>query len=118
MRNPLALGAILTGLGVVFGAFGAHALKDSLTAEAMAVFETAVRYQMYHGIGIMALAATPIAKNLTRAFQCLVLGTIVFSGSLYALVFTGVKIFGAITPIGGVLMIIGWIITAKKALQK
>ncbi len=116
--NPLAIGAIITGFGVILGAFGAHALKTQLTPEALAIFETGVRYEMYHGLGILALAATPLAKQLTRAIQCLTLGTIIFSGSLYALVFTNIKMFGAVTPVGGAFLILGWILTAKKALQK
>lgn len=116
--SPLATGATISGLGVIFGAFGAHALKSHLTPESLAIFETGVRYQMYHGLGILALAASPLAKQLTRAFQCFTLGTVIFSGSLYLLVATDIKIFGAITPIGGTLLILGWILTGKKALQK
>ncbi|OQW49007.1 MAG: hypothetical protein A4S09_12905 [Proteobacteria bacterium SG_bin7] len=116
--SPLAIGAIITGLGVILGAFGAHALKTQLTPESLAVFETGVRYQMYHGLGIIALAANPLSKHFRSAIQCLTLGTVIFSGSLYALVFTNLKIFGAITPMGGTLLIIGWILIAIKALHK
>ena len=112
--NRAALyGALLAATGVAFGAFGAHALKATLSPAMLEVFETGVRYQMYHALGLLALGAMPGFQGQThlapsRAPGLLLAGTCVFSGSLYLLSFTGVKWLGAITPIGGVLMLAGW----------
>ena len=107
--NSAALyGALLAGTGVAFGAFGAHALKAALNPAMLEVFETGVRYQMYHGLGLLALGAIPALQGRNRAPGLLLAGTCVFSGSLYLLSFTGVKWLGAITPIGGLLMLAGW----------
>ncbi|MFC4454929.1 DUF423 domain-containing protein [Deinococcus sonorensis] len=110
---PTALyGAVLAGIGVALGAFGAHGLKTVLTPDLLATFETGVRYQMYHGLGLLALGALP---NQRRAPLFLLAGTVVFSGSLYLLSLSGVKWLGAITPIGGVLQLIGWGLAALDA---
>ena len=118
-RRIFAVGSILAGLGVVFGAFGAHALKASLSSEMLGVFETGVRYQMYHALGLMALAWA-ISRwpepRLAPAAWLLLAGTAIFSGSLYLLVLTGTRWFGAITPIGGVALIVGWGLVAWKLL--
>jgi uncharacterized membrane protein YgdD (TMEM256/DUF423 family) len=118
-RRVFAIGSILTGLGVVFGAFGAHALKASLSAPLLATFETGVRYQMYHGLGLLALAwaiGRWPERGLAPAAWLLLAGTIVFSGSLYLLVLTGARWFGAVTPIGGVALIAGWALAAWRLL--
>lgn len=110
-RRIFAIGSILTGLGVVFGAFGAHALKASLSPQLLTSFETGVRFQMYHGLGLLALAWAVgrwPERRLAPAAWLLLVGTIVFSGSLYLLVLTGVRWFGAVTPFGGVALIVGW----------
>jgi len=110
-RNVAALsGIFLTGTGVALGAFGAHALKTTLTPAMLEVFETGVRYQMYHGLGLLALSALPAfqGEQRGRAPALLLAGTVVFSGSLYLLSFSGVRWLGAVTPIGGVLMLAGW----------
>lgn len=110
-RNVAALsGVVLTGTGVALGAFGAHALQKTLSPAMLEVFETGVRYQMYHGLGLLALGALPAFQgvNRGRAPGLLLAGTVVFSGSLYLLSFSGVRWLGAITPIGGVLMLAGW----------
>jgi uncharacterized membrane protein YgdD (TMEM256/DUF423 family) len=118
-RQVFAAGSILTGMGVIFGAFGAHALKATLSREMLATFETAVRYQIYHGLGLLALAWAighwP-ERRLISAAALLIAGTAVFSGSLYLLVLTGVRWFGAITPFGGVALIAGWVLAAWKLL--
>lgn len=120
-RNLAAAGAILSGVGVALGAFGAHALRDSVAVNLLDTFETGVRYQMYHGLALLALAAlydnlTPTAaKSVGWLF---VLGTMIFSGSLYILVLTALPQFGAITPIGGVLMLFGWLILAGSLIRK
>jgi uncharacterized membrane protein YgdD (TMEM256/DUF423 family) len=104
--HPGKVGAVLALLAVAFGAFGAHALKEIITPERLQTFETGVRYQMYHALALLVMSVLPL-KNY-RAAWLLLIGTIIFSGSLYLLVLTGIGIFGAITPIGGVLQIIGW----------
>ncbi len=119
-RKVFAAGSILAGLGVVFGAFGAHALKASLTLKMLATFETGVRYQMYHGLGLLALAWAVSRwpeRRLMPAAWLLLAGTVVFSGSLYLLVLTGARWFGAITPFGGVMLILGWGLVAWRLVR-
>ncbi len=106
--NPAQLGALLAFLGVALGAFGAHALDGVLTPERLETYQTAVRYQMFHALGLLALGALP--QRAQRAAPWLFVGSIIFSGSLYALVWSGVSILGAVAPIGGVLQLVGWAI--------
>ena len=118
-RRIFAIGSILMGLGVVFGAFGAHALKASLSASLLTTFETGVRYQMYHGLGLLALAWAVgrwPERRLATAAWLLLAGTIIFSGSLYLLALTGARWFGAVTPFGGVALIAGWGVAAWRLL--
>src|SRR5215467_4402302 len=109
-RTFLLIGSVLGFLGVVFGAFGAHALRSRLSAEMLAVFETAVRYQMYHTFAVLVVAAVigriGDAAWLVLAGWFFVAGILLFSGSLYALTLTGIGILGAITPVGGLLFLI------------
>jgi len=111
-RTFLFFGSLLGFLGVVFGAFGAHALKSRLSADMLVVFETGVRYQMYHAFAILIVAAAigriGDANLLVLAGWFFVAGVVLFSGSLYALSLSGVGILGAITPVGGLLFLIGW----------
>ncbi|WP_189087594.1 DUF423 domain-containing protein [Deinococcus ruber] len=107
--NAALAGALLAGTGVALGAFGAHALKASLSTAMLEVFETGVRYQMYSGLALLALAALPSQR---RAPVWLLTGAVVFSVSLYALSLSGIKVLGAVTPIGGVLMLVGWVLAA------
>ena len=110
-RRIFAAGSVLAGLGVVFGAFGAHALEASLSPKMLSTFETGVRYQMYHALGLLALAwaiSRWPERRVAPAAWLLLAGTVVFSGSLYLLVLTGTRWFGAITPFGGVALIAGW----------
>ena len=115
MKSLLIIGSVFAALAVLLGAFGAHGLKNRLSIEDLAIFETAVRYQMYHALGIllMGLASIDLTEKLvsTPAYF-LILGIIVFSGSLFLLVFTNLRWFGAITPIGGLCLIIGWLLFA------
>lgn len=108
-------------LGVALGAFGAHALKARLAPEMLAVFETGVRYQMYHVFAIMA-AAWGWARWPGRVFAAagwlFVAGIVIFSGSLYLLAFTGVRVLGAITPLGGLAFLAGWLCLAWGAGNK
>ncbi len=104
--NPARLGALLAFLGVALGAFGAHALDGVLSPDRLATYETAVRYQMFHALGLLALGALPVRAQ--RAAPWLFWGSVVFSGSLYALVFSGASVLGAVAPVGGVLQLVGW----------
>jgi uncharacterized membrane protein YgdD (TMEM256/DUF423 family) len=104
-KNPLvALGAINAAVAVAAGAFAAHALRERLEPRALEIFETGARYQMYHALA-MILAGLCMARGAGWLFQA---GIVVFSGSLYALALTDVKVLGAITPIGGLAFLAGW----------
>ncbi|MEJ2666030.1 MAG: DUF423 domain-containing protein [Deinococcales bacterium] len=92
------------------GAFGVHGLAAVVSADRLQVWETAVRFQMYHGLGLLAIAGLPRPARL--ASLLLVVGSLIFSGSLYLLVGTGVAVLGAITPLGGALQIAGWALLA------
>jgi len=116
-------GAVLAGLGVAAGSFGAHGLEAMLAATGRADnWETAVRYCMYHALAtlVVALAATlpqaaAVRGPLTAAGLCFLGGTLVFSGCLGALALSGVRILGAIVPVGGVLFLVGWACVAVAA---
>ena len=106
-----AFGSASSLLGVVFGAFGAHALKSKLSPDMLETFEVAVRYQIYHGLGLIAAAwaVSQWQNQLTAASGWFFFaGILIFSGSLYVLSFTGFRWLGAITPIGGLAFIVGW----------
>ena len=106
-------GAIMAFLAVGLGAFGAHALKDRLTADMLAIFEVGVRYHMYHALALLSVAwasARWPESNLNAAGWAFIAGIIIFSGSLYILSMTGIRWFGAITPLGGLAFLIGWAI--------
>jgi uncharacterized membrane protein YgdD (TMEM256/DUF423 family) len=118
--NWFAVGAFAAAIGVTLGAFGAHALKSRVTEDLLAVFETGVRYQMYHALALLAVAwaATRWPGPWINASGWLfTLGILIFCGSLYLMTFTGVRWLGAITPIGGVCFILGWIAMAVAALR-
>lgn len=114
-RQFAFLGALYGGLAIAAGAFGAHALKTRVSPELLTTFETAARYQMYHALALFAVAwAHDRAPGAwTKAAGWLfVWGTAIFSGSLYALALSGVTLLGAITPLGGVALIAGWVCLA------
>jgi len=117
-RNFLLLGALFGFLAVALGAFGAHALRARLAPEMLAVFETGVRYHMYHALALV-LTSLAMARMggwlLVTAGWCFVAGILLFSGSLYALALTGVTILGAITPLGGLAFLAGWAFLAIAA---
>jgi uncharacterized membrane protein YgdD (TMEM256/DUF423 family) len=120
-RVFLVLGAVSGFIAVAAGAFGAHALKARLAPELLATFDTAARYQMFHALALLAvalLAERRPAALVTASGWCFVAGTVVFSGSLYALAFSGVRGFGAITPVGGVLFLAGWVLLMLAALRR
>lgn len=122
-KSFLLAAAILGFLAVALGAFGAHALRQQLSPDMLNVFEIGVRYQMYHVFALLAVAAAlayfgpggagtgasaGALRLLTIGGWSLVAGVLIFSGSLYALALTGTGMFGAITPIGGLGLLIGW----------
>lgn len=109
------LGSLLAGSGVGFGAFGAHALKDKLEPYALQVFETAVRYQMYHALALLFVGLLALRLDswwVKSAGLCLFLGTCLFSGSLYLIVLYAQRQLGIVTPIGGAFLILGWLLLA------
>jgi uncharacterized membrane protein YgdD (TMEM256/DUF423 family) len=124
-RLLMFAGAVLAGVGVAAGSFGAHGLKGVLEATGRADnWETAVRYCMYHALAVLvvALAAAPGRMDAGRtplltAGWCFVAGTLVFSGCLAVLAVSGLRFLGAIVPIGGVLFLIGWALVAVAALR-
>ena len=115
-----ALGSAFGGLAVMLGAFGAHALRDVLGPDDLSTFEIGVRYQMYHALALLAVAwamARWESGILPAAGWAFVVGIVVFSGSLYALVLTGQRWLGAVTPVGGVAFIVGWALLAWAAFR-
>ena len=104
-------GSFFAALAVIFGAFGAHGLKSKVSPEDLIIFETGVRYQMYHALGLVLLgllgmSTSFIISQLPALF--FVIGIIIFSGTLYLIPLTGIRWLGAITPIGGIAFIAGW----------
>ena len=110
-KTFLFVGALFAFLAVALGAFGAHALRSRISPEMLAVFETGVRYQMYHALALLlvGLMMGPMGGWLIHtAGWAFVVGIVLFSGSLYLLAITGTTLFGAIAPIGGVAFLVGW----------
>jgi len=117
-KTFLVAAALAGFLGVALGAFGAHALRDSLTPEQLSRFETAVRYQFYHAfalLGVSLLSRAWPELNFAPAGWCFVAGVAVFSGTLYLIDLTGIRAFGAVTPVGGLLLLAGWAMLAWEA---
>lgn len=117
-RLFVVLGALSAFIGVGAGAFGAHAMKARLSPELLAIFDTGARYQLMHALALLAVAwacdrwpTTPVRW----AGWCFVAGTVLFSGSLYLLALTGVRGLGAVTPVGGVAFLAGWLVLAWSA---
>jgi uncharacterized membrane protein YgdD (TMEM256/DUF423 family) len=113
-RVFVSLGALSALIAVAAGAFGAHALAAALSAELLDAFQTGARYQMYHALALIALGLVLARFSLggstwlTAAGWLFLVGTVLFSGSLYALALSGVRQLGAITPLGGVAFLLGW----------
>ena len=119
-RVFLAMGALFGFISVAGGAFGAHALKQRLGADMLAVFETGARYQMYHALALVlvgVLLGRGESRALTLSGWLFVAGTLLFSGSLYALALSGVRGLGAVTPLGGLAFLGGWALLALSALR-
>lgn len=119
MKLFLMLGSISGFLSVALGAFGAHALKEKLDTYSLGIFHTGVTYQTTHALALVLVALLlkwyPDSSGLVWAGWCFAAGTLIFSGSLYTLAMTGIKVLGAITPIGGVLFLAGWALLAIHA---
>lgn len=113
-------GATFALIGVALGAFGAHALKDSLQAlDTANVWETAVDYQIWHALALIAIAAyRPHNRTHLYAAGCFCVGICLFSGSLYWLALDGPRWLGPVTPLGGLMLMLGWALLIKAALQK
>lgn len=109
-------GAISTALAVIFGAFGAHVIKNTISSQMLEVYQTAVTYHFYHALGLFAVALAasfrPGSMLVNLAGWGMLAGIILFSGSLYGLSLSGVGWLGVITPLGGVLFIVSWLMLA------
>jgi uncharacterized membrane protein YgdD (TMEM256/DUF423 family) len=114
----ITVGAASAFVSVATGAFGAHALKARLAPELLVTFETGARYQLYHALGMIVVglaSASRPSRRLDAAGWSMLAGTVLFSGSLYALALTGVRALGTITPLGGVAFLAGWALLAWEA---
>jgi uncharacterized membrane protein YgdD (TMEM256/DUF423 family) len=119
-RIFLALGALSALVSVAAGAFGAHALRARLEPDLLVIFETGARYEMYHALALLAVAwaAQRWPGSATSAAGWLfVIGTLLFSGSLYALALSGIRALGAVTPFGGLAFLVGWAFLAYAAVR-
>lgn len=118
----LQAGSILGAIGVMVGAFGAHALKPMLVASGrFETFETAVRYQFYHALALVlvgVLAKEFMVKTINYSGYCFLAGTLIFSGALYLICFTGITAFGAVAPIGGTLLVLAWLLLFWTVLKR
>lgn len=111
-QKTVLSGAVFMALGVLLGAFGAHALKAQLSPELLQVYKTGVEYQFYHALGLLLIGTIGFridSKWLRWSAILLIAGILLFSGSLYALALSGIKSLGAITPIGGLSFVAGWV---------
>lgn len=120
-RLFLLLGSINAALAVIFGAFGAHALRARLTPDMLSVYHTGSQYHFYHALGLLALAALamrmPESASLRWSAYLMTAGIVLFSGSLYLLAITGTRWLGAVAPLGGLAFIGAWVLLALAALQ-
>jgi uncharacterized membrane protein YgdD (TMEM256/DUF423 family) len=110
--RTLAIAGFLLALATIFGAFGAHALKTQLSPDRLQVYETAVRYHFFHALGLLGIGLAlrfMDVPSIRWAAVLVVVGIVLFSGSLYALTFGAPRLFGVVTPVGGVALIAGWI---------
>ncbi|WP_379132953.1 DUF423 domain-containing protein [Paenibacillus sp. sgz500958] len=121
-RTFLAWGSLLAMLSVAIGAFGAHLLKPMIGEDAMKVYETGVQYHMVHALGLILIALIVgqwgESSRLRWSGRLLISGIILFSGSLYVLSISGIKVLGAITPLGGICFLAGWLLLVLEALSR
>lgn len=122
LRSFVLLGAGNAFLVVALGAFGAHALRSRITPDLLAVYQTGVQYHMVHALGLILIAALSERLTATRLVRwsgwLLTAGIVLFSGSLYALALTGTRALGAITPLGGLCFLTGWVLLMIAALRE
>lgn len=114
-KNFLIMACLLMATAVSLGAFGAHGLKKIITPDMLSVYQTGVQYQFYHALGLLGvafIAHVNSTKLVNMAGNLMFTGVMIFSGSLYLLVILNIKWLGAITPIGGVLMVVSWVLLA------
>ena len=123
-RNIVIIAVCMIGIAIILGAFGAHGLKELVTAEKLASFETGVKYQMYHGLALLVLGlnADRVSFSLKTVSTLLLLGTLLFSVSIYFLTIqdlfdASLKFLGPVTPLGGSLLIAGWVIFLVKLVR-
>ena len=112
-----AIAAFLAGLAVILGAFGAHAIKDKVSAADLEIWKTGVLYHLVHAVALLALALNDKEGKFRTVCWLWIAGIAIFGGSLYALVLTQTKMLGAITPLGGLCLIIGWMMLGFKLLK-
>ena len=115
MKSIIMTGVLLAGLAVMLGAFGAHALKAKVSPENLTIFDTAVKYHMYHALGLIFIGLLGFhfpVKSIQIPAYLMMGGILIFSGSLYILVLSGIRWLEAITPIGGIAFIISWLLLA------
>lgn len=116
--NLRAAGALSAFFAVALGAFGAHALKSRLAPDLLAIFETGARYHLVHALALFMMGeaeAREPGRGWAGAGIAFVIGTVIFAGSLYMLALTGVRLWGAVTPFGGIALLIGWALAARAA---
>ena len=115
MKGYIALASLFAALAILFGAFGSHALKERLSVQSLEVYDTATRYLMFHALGIflIALLGFQLTKeSLKIPVIMMIVGTSIFSGSLYLIAMLNFKKLGMVTPIGGLLLIVSWLLLA------
>jgi uncharacterized membrane protein YgdD (TMEM256/DUF423 family) len=119
-KKALILGSLLLALGVLIGAFGAHGLKNMVTADKLVTFETGVRYHFYHAFGILFLGAIQQilqTQKFNVPMNSFLVGILLFSFNCYLYALTGIKTFAMIVPVGGMLFVVGWIVMTVKFLK-
>ena len=117
MRMFVILGSLNMLLAVALGAFGAHGLKCRVSAEMLAVWQTAVLYHLVHALGLLLVGLLALHLPVRAAGWTLLVGIVLFSGSLYLMVLTGIRPLGMVTPLGGVTFLVGWLLLALAALK-
>ena len=117
MRIFVMLGSFNMLLAVALGAFGAHGLKSRVNAEMLAVWQTAVLYHLVHALGLLLVGLLALHLPVRAAGWTLLVGIVLFSGSLYLMVLTGIRPLGMVTPLGGVAFLAGWLLLALAALK-
>lgn len=117
-RRIVAAGAALGCVGVILGAFGAHALKGQVSVEALGWWQTAVQYQMWHALAVVGLGLSRCGRQAFLPAMLFVAGVVIFSGTLYAMALGAPRWLGAITPLGGLLLISGWALLGWRAVQR